>query len=517
MLPGDVQLFLVGVAAQLDDLHAVEQRTGYGGRGVGSSNEHHAAQVHGQLDEMVAESPVLLTIQYLQQGRSRVAPHIAGQLVDLIQHQQRVHGTGAGQGLDNAAGHSADIRLAVAADIRLVPHAAQTQPGALAVHGLGHGQSHGGLAHTGRPHQAEYPALGVRVQLPHGDKLQNALLDLIQAVVVLIQYLSGLRHIRPLPGEFVPGQLQTHIQIVAYHRGLGAAEGLLAQALHLFCQLGMYLLRQVRRLYPGGVLLQFLVAVIPQLVLQYLHLLPQDHVLLYLGHTAAYLLLHFALQRDDVHLMGQDIVDDTQALIRVQLLQHPLAVLVPQGDILGDQVGQTAGITAIQHRGGEVFADAVGQLAVFTEEHIGSAYQRLAAGRMAGRHLGQQLGLGLQKRLFLPQAVQPCPALTLRDDTHRSVRGLDDLQNMTHRADGVQILLSRLRRGQVLLRHRQQPAVILHGVVQSEDGDIALRVKGHRLPGESRQAAQCQHRNVPGDRFHSCLLSPAGRRALGKG
>ena len=52
---GDLQLLLVGVAAQLDDLHPVQQRAGDGGGGVGRGDEHHAAQVHRHLQKMVAE------------------------------------------------------------------------------------------------------------------------------------------------------------------------------------------------------------------------------------------------------------------------------------------------------------------------------------------------------------------------------------------------------------------------------------------------------------------------------
>ena len=139
MVTGDVELLLVGVAAQLDDLHTVQQRTGDGGGGVGGGDEHDAAQIHGDFDEMIPEGAVLGAVQHLQQRGGRVAPHIAGQLVDLVQHQQRVHRAGAGQGLDDAAGHRADVRFAVAADVGLVADAAQGQAGALAVHGPGHG------------------------------------------------------------------------------------------------------------------------------------------------------------------------------------------------------------------------------------------------------------------------------------------------------------------------------------------------------------------------------------------
>ena len=296
MLPGDVQLFLVGIAAQLDDLHAIQQRPGNGGRGVGRGDEHHTAEIHRHLHKVVAERTVLLAVQHLQQRGGGVAPHVAGQLVDLVQHQQRIHGARSAQRLDDTSRHGADVRFPVSPDVGLVTHAAQTEPRALAVHSPRHGHGHGGLAHAGRPHQAQDLPLGVRIQLPHGDELQHPFLHLVQPVVLLVQYFPRLRHVRPLTGGLVPRQLQAHVQIVPYHRRLGAAEGLLGQPLHLFCQLFMYLVRQVRSLDPGGIFLYLLVAVIAQLVLQHLHLLPQDHVLLHLRHAHTNLLFHLGFQ-----------------------------------------------------------------------------------------------------------------------------------------------------------------------------------------------------------------------------
>ena len=49
MLPGDLHLFLIGVAAQLDNLHTVQQRAGNGVGGIGRGDEHDPAQVHGNL------------------------------------------------------------------------------------------------------------------------------------------------------------------------------------------------------------------------------------------------------------------------------------------------------------------------------------------------------------------------------------------------------------------------------------------------------------------------------------
>ena len=189
----------------------------------------------------------------------------------------------------------------------------------------------------------------------------------------------------------------------------------------------MYLLRQVEGLDTGSVSLQLLVAVLPQLVLEHLHLLTEDHIALHLGHAAAHLLLHFRLQRQDIHLVGQDVVDDTQALLRVQLRQHALAVLVAEGDVLSDEVGQCAGIPAVQHGGGEIVTEAAGQLAVVVEQDVGAAQQRLGTGGVAGQLLRQQLRLTLQEGLGLPQAGQPGAALALHHHADGGVGGLDDL------------------------------------------------------------------------------------------
>ena len=84
---GDLQLLFVGIGVQLNDLHPVQQRPGDGLCGVGCGDEHHLAEIHRDLQEVVPEGAVLLTVQHLQQGGGRVAPVVIAQLVDLVQQQ----------------------------------------------------------------------------------------------------------------------------------------------------------------------------------------------------------------------------------------------------------------------------------------------------------------------------------------------------------------------------------------------------------------------------------------------
>ena len=65
---GDLQLLDVGVAGEADDLHAVAQRPRDGVEHVRRGDEHHARQVVGHAEIVVAERVVLLRVQHLEQA-----------------------------------------------------------------------------------------------------------------------------------------------------------------------------------------------------------------------------------------------------------------------------------------------------------------------------------------------------------------------------------------------------------------------------------------------------------------
>ena len=71
---GNHELLFIGIGAQSDDLHTVQQGSGDGIQGVGGSDEHYIGQVEGNLNIMVPIGAVLLRIQHLQQRRAGVAP-----------------------------------------------------------------------------------------------------------------------------------------------------------------------------------------------------------------------------------------------------------------------------------------------------------------------------------------------------------------------------------------------------------------------------------------------------------
>ena len=66
-----------------------------------------------------------------------VAAEIGAELVDLVEHHDRVARAGLAELGDDAAGHGADVGPAVAADVGLVAHAAQGDADELAAHRFG--------------------------------------------------------------------------------------------------------------------------------------------------------------------------------------------------------------------------------------------------------------------------------------------------------------------------------------------------------------------------------------------
>ena len=122
----------------------------------------------------------------------------------------------------------------MAADLSLIPHAAEAQADILAVQALGDGAGDAGLADARRADEADDLAFDVRGQLTDSQHLEDAVLDLLQTVVVTIQHPLGLGDIQIILREGVPWQVEAGIQIGADDRPLLIAALHLGEAVHLF-------------------------------------------------------------------------------------------------------------------------------------------------------------------------------------------------------------------------------------------------------------------------------------------
>ena len=352
---GDLQLLILGVAGDADDLHAVQQRLGHV-QAVGRGDEHHVGQVIVDLQVMVGEGRVLFRIQHLEQGRGRVAPPVGAHLLDLVEQEEGVGGLGLLHRLDDLAGHRADVGAAVTADLGLVPHPAERQPHEFAVGRLGDRAAQRGLADARRADQAEDRALQRAGALLHGQVFQDAFLDLLQAIVVVVQDLFGLGQVDGLGLGLAPRDRQQPVEIVAHHRALGRHRAHVAQLLQLALGLGAGLLGQLGLLDALFQLDQFVarVVLLAQLALDRLHLLVQIIFALGLLHLPLHAAADFLLDLQDADLAFHQRIDLLQPLHDVEGFDQLLLVGDLHRQVLGDGVGQMAGLGDVGD-GGEVF------------------------------------------------------------------------------------------------------------------------------------------------------------------
>ena len=287
VLARDLDLLILGVAGDADDLHAVHQGRRDVER-VRRRDEHHARKIVVDLEIVVVEGVVLLGVEHLEQRRRRIAAEIGAHLVHLVEQEQRVRRLRLPHRLDDLAGHRADIGPAVTADLGFVTHAAERHAHEIAAGRLRDRLAERGLADAGRSDQAQDRAGQLVGALLHGEILDDALLDLLQAVVIRVEGLLGLLEVLLDLRLLVPRDRQQPVEIVAHDRRLGGHRRHLAELLELVVRLVARFLRELGLLdlvFEFGELV--LAVLVAQLLLDRLHLLVE--VVLALG------LLHLAL------------------------------------------------------------------------------------------------------------------------------------------------------------------------------------------------------------------------------
>ena len=149
---------------------------------------------------MVLEGVVLLWVKHLEHRRGGIATPVGRHLVDLIKQNNRVDNARLLHALDDATGHGANVRAAVTANLGFIAHPTEAHAHELAVQCSSDTLTEAGLADARRTHQAQDRGaklevlglvLGVLItnlsdvlahflrELTHGQKLEDALLDLI--------------------------------------------------------------------------------------------------------------------------------------------------------------------------------------------------------------------------------------------------------------------------------------------------------------------------------------------------
>ena len=143
------------------------------------------------------------------------------ELVDLVEHEHRVVRAGLLHALDDAPRERADVGAAVAADLGLVAHAAQGDAHELAPQRARDGLAERGLADAGRADEAQDRALLVALELAHRQVFEDALLDLLEAVVIGVEDVARRLDVELVLGDDAPRQLDQPFEVGARDRVLG--------------------------------------------------------------------------------------------------------------------------------------------------------------------------------------------------------------------------------------------------------------------------------------------------------
>ncbi len=461
MLARDLDLLVLGVTRDADDLHAIHQ-----GRrdieGIRRRDEHHVGQIVVHLQVVVVEGMVLLGVEHLEQRRGRIAAEIGAHLVDLVEQEQRVRGLGLAHRLDDLAGHRADIGAPVTADLRLVAHAAERHAHEFAAGRAGDRLAERGLADARRADQAQDRAGQLVGAGLHRQILDDAFLDLLQAVMVVVE--DGLREAEILLDLrlLVPRDRQQPVEIVAHDGRFRRHRRHLAELLELVGRLVARFLRQLGLLdlvlELGELVLAFLVA---ELLLDRLHL--------FVEVVFALRLLHLPLDAGPdalLHLQNGDLA--------LHQAQHLLQALGDGGGLedrllVGDLdrqvrrhgIGELGIVLDLLDHADDFRRHLLVELHIAFELGDHRARQGLGLDPLA-RIVGQRDRLGLVIVGALAVFDNAGALGALDQHLHGAVWQFQKLQHARQRPDLEDRVGRRIVVGGVLLRRQQDEGVVAH-------------------------------------------------------
>src|SRR5581483_7916810 len=183
-----------------------------------------------------------------------------------------------------------------------------------------------GLAHAGRSDETEDRAADVVLELRDGEVLEDALLDLLEVVVVLIEDPARSLEVEVVLRGLVPGQGQEPFQVGPDDAVLGCGRRQLLEARELAVRGLCDLLRQTERLepFPQLVHLGLVLVALAELFLDCLELLAEEVLALTLLELRLDLGLDLRPELEHLELTAEDPRDVAQPLLDLDELEQPL-------------------------------------------------------------------------------------------------------------------------------------------------------------------------------------------------
>ncbi len=400
--------------------------------------------------------------------------------------------------LDDAAGHGSHVRAPVAPDLRFVAHSSQGEAHELAVQGPGDRATERGLSDARRADEAEDRSLQGLFQGVDGEVLEDALLDLFDVVVVLVENLARPLDVLRVRRQDAPGKTRHPVQVGSDDRGFRGVGVTALQALDLLFDLGGRLawnlslgdeLAIMGELFVDLLSFAELLLNRPQLLAQVVLPLRPVHFPPGLGGD---LLLH----RQNGDLLGETLVDVAEAFDRIGGLEHLLGFLELQIEVGGRQVRQASGVVEIRGDHHHFRRDVLPQGNGLLEVLLDAAQQSLVLRRQlfGNLFLFQARDLGLQVRFFGEEGVHPGPCQTLHQQADAPVGQLEHSHDRDDGADLVEVLGTRSLVGGVLLGAQHDDPLFGQGRVHGEDRLLPRDGEGQDDERKDHHVLQRQNR-----------------------
>src|SRR5437867_1469927 len=257
---GNFDFLPLGVTGYGNHFNPIAQRFGHALDVVRRADKDYLRQIKRHVEVTIDKRVVLSRIEHFQQRAGRVAAKIRADLVDFIKHENRVPRTCAPQFLNDSARHRTDVRAAMTADLRLVPHSAETDPHKLAAQRVRNRLAETRLADTGRAETTEDRAVTLRIELAHGQIFDQPLLYFFQIVMVAIEDLLRLIEIEVVFAQLIPRKIGNDLDVTHNHREFRTGGWNEIEALQFALSLFHHRLRRLRFFEPLAQLLRLFFA-----------------------------------------------------------------------------------------------------------------------------------------------------------------------------------------------------------------------------------------------------------------
>ena len=378
----------------------------------------------------------------------------------------------------------------MAANLRLVTNAAERHAHELAPGRFGDRFAERRLADAGRTDQTQYRSGQLVGALLHREVFDNALLDLLEAVVIRFENLLGEREILLHLGLLVPWNRQQPIEIVAHDGGFSRHRRHLPQLLEFVLRLLPRFLRKLGALDLLFDLGKLVLAVfVAQLLLDRLHLLVE--VVLALG------LLHLALDaRADALL---DLQDRDFAFHQAEHLLQPLGndrrfqdqLLVGNLDrkVRSDSVRKLGVIVDLLDHANDFRRHLLVELHIAFELVDHRAGQSFGLNLIAGR-IRNHDRIGLEVILAIGVLLDLSAGGAFDEHLDGAIRQLEELQNARKRTDAVDCVRRRIVVGSILLRRQQNEGIRAHHLFERLDRFLAADEKRNNHVREDNDIPQ---------------------------